>query len=263
MCSDMRTGISWLSEQAGQLDIATVYKQRAANVAAQIRTLCWDAEKGLFADSFHHGRRSDKCSAQSNVLAIYGSIPAHDDIDGIWQKLFVQQEPFERFTTPEFDNPYFKYFILEDAFALGKSEWGFKLIRHYWGAMIQAGATSAWELFHPGDPLLAKRTVSKCHGYGVSPNAFIISELVGIRPAEPGMRMIYFNPLPGDVTWAKATIPTPNGTISVNWSLRPDGVFDASLSATFPLEVIPLLNPAIAESALFKVSENITVLAPE
>ena len=71
------------------------------------------------------------------------------------------------------------------------------------------------------------------------------------------------NPLPQTVTWAKASIPTPNGTISVNWSLRPDGVFDASISATFPLEVIPLLNPEIAESALFKVSENITVLATE
>jgi hypothetical protein len=254
---------SWLAEQAGLLDTAATYKQRAANVAAQIRSLCWNPDKGLFADSFHHGRCSEKCSMQSNVLAIYGSIPRHDDIDGIWQKLFVQQDPFERFVTPEFDNPYFKFFILEDAFALGKSDWGFKLIRHYWEAMLEAGATSAWELFHPGDPLLAKRTISKCHGYGVSPNAFIISELVGVRPAEPGMRMIYFNPLPGDVTWAKATIPTPNGTISVNWSLRPDGVFDASLSATFPLEVIPLLNPAIAESALFKVSENVTVLAPE
>ena len=254
---------SWLAEQAGLPDAAAAYKQRAANIAAQIRNLCWDPEKGLFADSFHHGRRSEKCSAQSNVLAIYGSIAGHDSIGGIWQKLFVQQEPFERFASPEFDNPYFKFFILEDAFALGKSDWGFKLIRYYWGAMLQSGATSAWELFHPGSPLLDKRPISKCHGYGASPNAFIISELVGIRPAEPGMRMVYFNPLPGDVTWAKASIPTPNGSISVSWSLRPDGVFDASISATFPLEVIPLLNPEIAESALFKVSENISILAPE
>ena len=254
---------SWLTEQAGLQDIAQTYKKRAATIASQIRKLCWNPEKGLFADSFHDGCRSNRHSPQSNVLAIYGSIPSHDWIDGIWKKLFLEDAPYERFVSKEFDNPYFKYFILEDAFALGKSEWGLNFIDRYWGGMEKAGATSAWELFSPDAPELNNRIISICQGYGASPNAFLISELIGIRPAEPGMKMIYFNPLPGKVTWAKASVPTPNGTISVNWSLRPDGVFDASLSATFPLEVIPLLNPDIAESALFKVSDNVSILAPE
>ena len=75
--------------------------------------------------------------------------------------------------------------------------------------------------------------------------------------------MVYFNPLPGIVTWVKATIPTPNGSITVNWELKQDGVFEASISANFHLEVVPILNPNIAESAIIQVSDKVAILEPD
>ncbi len=232
-------------------------------MAAQVRSLCWNETEGLFADSFRDGVQSPFHSWQTNVLAVYGGIAEPSQYQGIWDRFFLNDVPLEQFAGGEYNNPYFKYYLLEAAFALGKNNWALRLIHYYWGRMAKAGATSCWELFDPDNPSLEKRVCSKCCGYGTSPNGFLINELVGIRPAEPGMYMVYFNPMPGDVTWVKAHIPTPNGFIAVDWNLRADGVFAASISANYPLEVIPILNPNIAESAIITVSEKVSVLAQE
>lgn len=254
---------AWLADYAQQNALAHTYRKRADHVATQIKNLNWNPDEGLFADAYPNGQRSPFHSWQTNVLAIYGGLANPEDYKTIWNKLFTPNQPFELYSNGEYNNPYFKYFVLEAAFALGKATWGLDLIKFYWGKMIDAGATTWWELFDPDNLALSQRTISKCHGYGVSPNAFIISELVGIRPAQPGMKMVYFNPLPGIVTWVKATIPTPNGSITVNWELKQDGVFEASISANFHLEVVPILNPNIAESAIIQVSDKVAILEPD
>ena len=254
---------SWLAAYAEESALSTQYKNRASHVAMQIRALCWDAQEGLYADSYHHGAKSPFYSWQTNVLAIYGGIAEPSQYQAIWDRFFIDDAPLEQFAAGEYNNPYFKYYLLEAAFALGKNTWALRLIHYYWGRMVKAGATSWWELFDPDNPALQKRMCSQCCGNGTSPNGFLITELVGIRPAEPGMYMVYFNPMPGDVTWVKAHIPTPNGYIYVDWNIRPDGVFAASISANYPLEVIPILNPAIAETAVITVSEKVAILAQE
>ncbi|MDD4097571.1 MAG: alpha-L-rhamnosidase C-terminal domain-containing protein [Lentisphaeria bacterium] len=254
---------AWLATYAQEPALATQYKNRASQVASQVRALCWDAQEGLFADSYHDGAKSPFFSWQTNVLAIYGGIAEPSQYQAIWDRFFINDVPLEQFAGGEYNNPYFKYYLLEAAFALGKNSWALRLIHYYWGRMAKAGATSWWELFDPDNPSLQKRMCSQCCGNGTSPNGFLITELVGIRPAEPGMHMVYFNPMPGDVTWVKAHIPTPNGYIYVDWNIRADGVFAASISANYPLEVIPILNPGIAESAIITVSEKVAILAQE
>ena len=163
----------------------------------------------------------------------------------------------------EFNNPYFKYYILETAFALGKSAWALSLIHYYWGEMAKAGAKTWWEMFDPQLPDQKNRICGKCQGYGVSPNSFIMSELVGIRPAEPGMKMVYFNPMPGDVSWVKASIPTPQGTIKVYWNLDESGLFKVTINANYLLEVVPVMAPGIAKSCVFNVNDKVSIMAPE
>lgn len=254
---------SWLAAQAQLPDLADVYKNRANNVAHMVWTLNWNEKKQLFADSYHDGQQSKKISWQSNVLSIYGGIAKPQHYQAIWDKLFMEEAPLERNAHGEFNNPFFKYFILESAFALGKSQWALRLIHYYWGRMAKAGATTWWELFDPDKPELAGRLCSHCQGSAVSPNCFIISELVGIRPAEPGMRMVYFNPMPGDVSWAKASIPTPHGYIFVHWKLLDDGTFNVTINSNYLLEVIPVLAPGIAKTAIFNVGDKVSILAQD
>ncbi len=255
---------SVLSEMAGQNDLAPVYRERAGAVAAKVSALLWDEEKKLFADSYVDGQRTETCSWQSNVLAIYGGIAKPEQYDDIWNQLFTDEVPLELKVDADANNPYFKYYVLETAFAIGKSRWALSLIHYYWGSMVHAGASTWWEMYDPSHTVeYGVGIVKRCCGYGVSPNAFLISELVGIRPAEPGMKMVYFNPIPGDVTWARGVVPTPNGSITVHWKLEDDGIFNVSISATFDLEVIPVLEPGIAEQAIFNVSEKVSIMTSD
>ena len=261
-CRALRSA-AWLATQMDDSVLAEEYNARADFVATQVWSLNWNEEKGMFADSSINGVQSESCSWQSSVLALYGGIAKKRHFKVIWDKLFTDDVPMELMAGGEYNNPFFKYFVLEAAFALGESEWGMRLIHYYWGQMAQAGATTWWEMFDPQLPDQAERLCAKCSGCAVTPNIFLISELVGIRPAEPGMKKVYFSPLFADVNWAKATIPTVHGYINVNWRQQEDGMYTANISANYPLEVITTLSPEVAQSLTVSVSENVTIYTYE
>ncbi|MBQ6473964.1 MAG: family 78 glycoside hydrolase catalytic domain, partial [Victivallales bacterium] len=254
---------SWLVTQAGNHELGEVYRRRASRVAGKVHALTWDSQRHLFADAFYDGEASQKYSWQSSLLALYGGIARPEEYDEIWNTLFSDEPPFERLADSEYNNPYFKYYVLEAAFALGHRDWALKLIEHYWGGMNRAGANTWWELYTPSTPEMNLRPCAKCQGYGVSPASFLISEVAGIRPADPGMRLVYFNPLPGDVKWVNASIPTPNGLIHIEWKLGDDGSFMATINSSYPLSVVPVLSVSVAESATFSVNDKVTILAQD
>ncbi|MBR0458869.1 MAG: family 78 glycoside hydrolase catalytic domain [Victivallales bacterium] len=254
---------AWLAAQNSQQELAQTFRARAGSVASRVWALTWNPEKKMFADSFHDDAPSSQYSWQTSVLAIYGGIAHPEHYEEIWNALFLDQPPFEKYSPGAFNNPYFKYFVLETAFAIGKRQWGIDMLQHYWGSMLNAGAVTWWEMFDPENPEAAQEVCSHCQGYAVSPNIFLVTELLGIRPAEPGMDMVYFNPMPGHVTWAKGSIPTPHGTIQVSWKIREDNVFEVSISANYPVSVVPVLSPEVAETAVFSVSDKVTILGQE
>jgi hypothetical protein len=259
-CRALLSG-AWLFSQAGDLERAAVLRRRAGRVAQTVRQLAWDEQRGLFADGWNDGQVSEFCSWQTNVLAIYGGIAEPEQYGAIFGKVFCDEPPYELFSAGDANNPFFKYFVLEAAFALERREWGLKLIRWYWGQMLERGAVTWWELFDPDRRSADVLSCSTCQGYGVSPNAYLCTELAGIRPAVPGFGMAYFNPLLGLTDWVKARIPTPRGHITVDWHFRESGEFEAMIDATHPLEVIPVLPPGIVETALIHVSDTVSILA--
>jgi len=252
---------AWLFNQAGDAARAEVLRRRAGRVAQAMRQLTWDSQRGLFADGWNDGQASEFCSWQTNVLAIYGGIAEPDQYGAIFDKLFCDEAPYEVFSAGASNNPFFKYFVLEAAFALERRDWALKLIRWYWGRMLEAGAVTWWEFFDPDRQDGEHRTGSLCQGYGVAPNAYLCTELAGIRPATPGFGMAYFNPLLGVTDWVKARIPTPHGHISVDWHVLETGQFEATIDASQPVEVIPILPPGVIDRALIHVSDTVSILA--
>jgi hypothetical protein len=134
-------------------------------------------------------------------------------------------------------------------------------MRWYWGGMLDRGATTWWELFDPqgGDEMGTPG--STCHGYGTSPNGFIIREIAGIRPAIAGYSAIFFNPLVSAVSSVKTRIPTRYGHIALEWRVDDDGKLEASINATYPLAVIPELEPGMAETATIRVGDEVSIFA--
>ena len=254
---------AWIAEFADMMDLQEVYRLRAARIARQIHNLNWDPARMLFADSNANSEQSPFSSWQSNVLAIFGGIATRDDFNSIWNQLFTPEEPFENFSQGDFNNPYFKYFVLDAAFTNGMTRWGIDLIRYYWGKMLDAGATTWWEVFDPDNPSLESRICSHCQGYAVAPNEYLISQVAGIRPASAGMSTVFFEPCLDGISWCRASIPTQQGKITLAWELGDDNILEITIQANYPLDVIPVLSPEYASKAVFHVSDTVSILAED
>ncbi|MDT8391947.1 MAG: alpha-L-rhamnosidase N-terminal domain-containing protein [Lentisphaeria bacterium] len=249
-----------LFDTVNREELSALLHQRLNKAVTTLRELTWDDDQQLFVDCWYDGRQSSQASPQTNILALYGGLASPDQYDTIFDSLYQHEPPFERVPGDKSDNPYFKYFLLETAFAIGRREWAFNYMKWYWGGMLEKGATTWWELFNPLSPTV-DTPGSSCHGYGVSPNAFLIREVAGIRPAIPGYSAIYFNPLISSLKSVKTKIPTHYGHISLEWTLDDNNQLDATINATYPLAVIPELDPAIAATATLTVGDEVSIFA--
>ena len=252
---------AWIFDYANDPEAAQQVKQRAAQVTKTMRELTWDEEKGLFADCYADGERSTSYTLQTNILALYGALPEASNYEKVFNNLFLEETPYIKLPTSNKMNPFFNYFILETAFSLNKREWAADFIKWYWGDMLKAGASTWWEFFNPLLNMKPTLNSSLCHGYGVSPNIYIYSDIVGIRPAAPGFKQVYFNPMPGTVEWVKSKIPTPHGTISVDWTSNREGGLDIEIKANYELDVISELPPELVAVSTVHVSEEINIIS--
>jgi hypothetical protein len=251
---------AWIFDYANIPESASTVRNRAKHVAKTIRDLTWDEERGLFADCYINGQKSNSYTLHTNVLAMYGSLATSKDYERIFENIFLPESPYYKLPTSNLLNPFFNYFVLETAFGLDKREWAIDFIKWYWGGMIKAGASTWWEFFNP--TLNTKPTLnsSLCHGYGVSPNIYVYTDIVGIRPAAPGYKQVYFNPLPGAVEWVKSKIPTPHGYISVDWATNREGGLDIEIKANYEVDVISQLPPELIAVSTVHVSEEINII---
>jgi alpha-L-rhamnosidase len=63
---------------------------------------------------------------------------------------------------------------------------------------------------------------SDCHAWGSVPLQHFPRYVLGVSPAAPGFAAATIDPAPSELEWAKGTVPTPQGPITVHWT-RPDG----------------------------------------
>ncbi|RMD76098.1 MAG: hypothetical protein D6820_13330 [Lentisphaerae bacterium] len=249
----------WIYEQIGEKEKLRYCGHRAAEIAKAVRDLTWDENRGLFCEGVANGQPIRAYSLQTNVLALASGIASEEHYDSIFNNLFIEYAPFHNLeVTPETDSPYFKFFLLDMAYALGHREWATDFLRYYWGTMVQRGATTWWEFFSPELEELPRE--SQCHACGIGVNYFIISEILGVRPVEPGFYQFYFDPHLTAIEWATASIPTPHGLIKLDWRFLETGQLEVTLDATYPVEVVPQLDKAVASDTVLKVGDNVSIL---
>jgi hypothetical protein len=114
-----------------------------------------------------------------------------------------------------------------------------QLIRKYWGAMLDFGATSFWEDFDldwitnasPIDilPQKDKKDLhadfgnycykglrhSLSHGWSCGPAPFLSERVLGVKFLSPGGSKIAVKPDLGDLEYVEGTYPTPHGTVKI------------------------------------------------
>lgn len=132
---------------------------------------------------------------------------------------------------------FYGYYVLESLAKTGDIETAQKMIRDYWGAMLDLGATSFWEDFNLdwvegsagitelvpegkkdihgdfGAYCYEKFRHSLCHGWASGPTAFMNRHILGIEIVSPNS--VRIQPNLGDLDWAEGTVPIASGVIQV------------------------------------------------
>ena len=130
-------------------------------------------------------------------------------------------------------------FILSAAAKGGEERAALTMCKEYYGGMLSRGATSFWEDFDIAwltdsgridEPTPAgKKDLhgdfgkycytgfrhSLCHGWACGPAPYLVECVLGIRIEESGCRKISVTPRLGDLTFARGSIATPYGKVTV------------------------------------------------
>jgi hypothetical protein len=166
-------------------------------------------------------------SRHSNAVAVWAGLatPAMKEI--ILKKVFNSQ------SIPPLITAYFEFFEQSARAECGDRRGAIMHMRDYVGTMLEQEETGTlWEVYDPTIRDLRKYSsdftikwewaASLCHGWGAGAIPIAARYLLGIEPTSPGYRTVALNPLL-ELPWTFcATIPTPEGTITVERD-KPDG----------------------------------------
>ena len=155
---------------------------------------------------------------------------------------------------------FYGYYVLQARALAGDFDGALDVIRKYWGAMLDLGATSFWEHFEldwvenaariDEIPLPQQRDIhrdcgdycykgwrhSLCHGWAAGPTAWLSQHVLGIEISGGGS-VVQLKPHLGDLEWARGIFPSPHGPIHVSHR-RVDGEIETEFEAPLGFEVM-------------------------
>ncbi len=189
---------TWLGYRAK----ADRYRNQARKYAEIVRRLCFDAEKGIYADdpekTFYDQRAS--------ILAVLCGAHTEMEAQKIMKKLLDNTTHFESKAN------LFYYFYLYEA--MEKTGVGnFTEAIEPWNAIVAMGMSGTPEKRIEQNPR------SEIHPWTAHPVHFYFSVVAGIRPTSPGFKTVEIAPNLADLKTVEAVYPTIQGNIRVNIQL--------------------------------------------
>lgn len=157
---------------------------------------------------------------------------------------------------------FYGYYMLQAMAVAGNYQGACDVIRQYWGAMIDLGATTFWEDFNiewlPNvariDELVppTKKDIhgeygaycykgfrhSLCHGWASGPTSWLSEYVLGVQVIEPGCRVVKISPHLCDLKWVEGTFPTPYGVITIRHEVGTDGKVKSKIDAPAEVKVL-------------------------
>ena len=118
-------------------------------------------------------------------------------------------------------SPFAMLYLYETFEKAGMEDQIIQDIYKYYLPMVESGATTVWESFPTGTTGSGGfPTRSHCHAWSSAPSYFLNRIILGIKSTAPGGETIQISPRLNGLTWAKGTVATVKGPVSVSWRLK-------------------------------------------
>ena len=139
---------------------------------------------------------------------------------------------------------FMSYYIFSAIALAGKTKDAVEIMKKYYGAMLDRGATTFWEDFDikwlDGSGRIDEFTPegkkdlhgdygaycykgfrhSLCHGWSGGPVPFLMNYVLGVKEIEPGCKTIEIKPNLCGLNWVKGTYPTPYGVVKIEHKIE-------------------------------------------
>jgi len=157
---------------------------------------------------------------------------------------------------------FYGYYMLEAKADAGDHQAAMNVIKEYWGAMLDLGATTFWEDFNldwlPNasriDELVpeGKKDIhgdygaycyvglrhSLCHGWASGPTAWLTGHVLGVKVIEPGCKALQIKPHLGDLTFVEGSYPTPYGVVKIKHTKMADGKIKSEIKGPKEVRIV-------------------------
>ena len=208
-------------DQSADMELASGDKQRAKadrrrakSVRHAIRAACWDAGRGIVADT----AEKRTFSQDANALAVL-----YDVVPKAQQKRVMQVAAPPGVAAPEGVLPasyYFRFYLARAYVHAGLADEYLQLLQP-WRDLLRMHFTS-WP--ESGEPAR-----SDTHAWSGHPTYDLLDIVAGIQPAAPGFAGVRIEPHLGTLTSLAVGVPTPKGQIEVRYKLS-DHVLKAEIT---------------------------------
>jgi alpha-L-rhamnosidase len=197
-------------------DLAAEYRNEANKTNRAVYDKCFDAKKGLIADS----PEKNTYSQHANILAILtNTFPETTDKAKIVSAI-LNDKDLAQCTL------YFNFYLFEALEIAGQAD-QFTASLTPWKEMIANGLSTFAETPDPAR--------SDCHAWSASPLYYFLSLVSGIKSASPGFKTVRIAPNIGSLKNIDATLPHKLGSIHVK--LQKDNKNHVSGEITLPVHL--------------------------
>ncbi len=213
-----------IAEAVGRPALSVDYRNRAETILSNVQAQCYDNTVGLYRDT----PELESYSQHTTLWAILSGLVTGEAAGELVDRTFDGHVPVHVCT---FSMNHYMFRALELA---GRYEYAPRQLEG-WQKMLDLHCTTWCE--NPDSPR------SECHGWSSAPIYEFSAMILGVYPASDGYETVRIKPYVDGfgLTWAKGTVPTPHGIISVAWEKK-DGelILDVSLpeGVEMPTEII-------------------------
>jgi len=194
--------LEWL----GHGEKAEHYRIQSRKYAEIVRKLCFDTQKGIYADdpekTFYDQRAS--------ILAVLTDAHSPEEKKDLMAKVLDQATHFDSEA-----NLFYYFYLFEAMRKTGVGNFTEQL--EPWKAIVEKGMSATPEKRIEQDPR------SEVHPWTAHPVHFYFNVVAGIRPTLPGYATVEIAPMPGELPHLQASYPTKLGMMEMSLEFNPSG----------------------------------------